>query len=142
MRLTRKETRTGRGMNLTTMIDVVFLLIIFFMVISQFQKIELEKLDLPRAEPLADKPPSKPSRLVINVHADGRIVIEQTEYTSATLRVLLREETEDAKGQPPAVLIRGDRTTSWDTIRKLLRLCAEFGIHQADVGIEGRGGGT
>lgn len=142
MKLTRKETRTSRGMNITAMIDVVFLLIIFFMVISQFQKIELEKLDLPRAKPLTDEPSPKSTRLVINVHTDGRIVIERTEYTLQMLRALLLKETKDAKGKPPAVLIRGDRTTSWDAIRSLLKLCAEFGIHRADVGIEGQGAGT
>lgn len=139
MRLVRKKSKTSQGLNLTSMIDIVFLLVIFFMVVSQFQKIELEKLELPRAEPAAVTPPVKPSRLVINVHANGRIIIERAEYTSATLRALLQKETEYAKGRPPAVLIRGDRTTPWKNIRNILRLCAEFGIYNADVGIEKRG---
>lgn len=141
MKLTRKEVRTGQGMNITAMIDVVFLLIIFFMVISQFQKIELETLNLPRAKPISEDAPPQPSRLVINVHADGRILIERTEYTLDMLRALLQKETQNAKGRPPAVLIRGDRTTSWDVIRRLLNICVEYGVNQTDVGIEAKGGG-
>lgn len=142
MRLTRKTVRTGQGTNITPMIDVVFLLIIFFMVISQFQKIELEKLDLPQAEPVAETPPAEPSRLVVNVHGDGRIIVERAEHTPETLRTLLRKEVESSKGKPPALLIRGDRAAAWERIRVLLRVCAEFKIFQVDVGIEDPGGGA
>ena len=140
MKLTSKRIRTGHGMNITPMIDVVFLLVIFFMVVSQFQKIELDQLDLPRAEPPAENSPPEPSRLVMNVHADGRIVVERTEHTLDTIRALLKKEVQGTKGRPPAVLIRGDRVAAWEEIRRLLQVCAEFRIFHVDVGIRQRGG--
>ena len=53
--------------NLTPMIDVTFLLIIFFVLVSQIVEVENADLDLPRPEEAASELPGDQSRIVINV---------------------------------------------------------------------------
>ncbi len=53
--------------NLTPMIDVTFLLIIFFVLVSQIVEVENADLDLPRPEEAASELPGEQSRIVINV---------------------------------------------------------------------------
>lgn len=53
--------------NLTPMIDVTFLLIVFFVLVSQIVEVENVDLDLPRPEAAASELPGEKSRIVINV---------------------------------------------------------------------------
>ena len=53
--------------NLTPMIDVTFLLIIFFVLVSQIVEVENADLDLPRPQEAASVPPGEQPRIVINV---------------------------------------------------------------------------
>ncbi len=53
--------------NLTPMIDVVFLLIVFFVVVSQIVEVENVDLDLPRPQDAASELPGEQPRIVINV---------------------------------------------------------------------------
>ena len=53
--------------NLTPMIDVVFLLIVFFVLVSQIVEVENADLDLPRPQDPASVLPDEQTRVVINV---------------------------------------------------------------------------
>ncbi len=53
--------------NLTSMIDVVFLLIVFFVLVSQIVEVENVDLDLPRPQDAASELPGEQPRIVINV---------------------------------------------------------------------------
>ena len=53
--------------NLTPMIDVTFLLIVFFVLVSQIVEVENADLDLPRPQDPASVPPGEQARVVINV---------------------------------------------------------------------------
>ena len=65
------------NVNLTPMIDIVFLLIIFFMVGTKFTELERQlQLELPQIS-AADQPNPQPVNRVINVYRDGRVALEQ-----------------------------------------------------------------
>ncbi len=69
------------GINLTPMIDIVFLLLIFFMVGTRFTEMEREfKIQLPsvsEAQPLT----SLPDEITINVSSDGELQVDGVEMT-------------------------------------------------------------
>ncbi len=67
MRRDRSSQPEPIAANLTPMIDVTFLLIIFFVLVSQIVEVENADLDLPRPEQAASELPSEQSRVVINV---------------------------------------------------------------------------
>ena len=56
--------------NLTPMIDITFLLVVFFVVVSTISEVESVEMQLPKPEPTASAPPPEQSRSVLNVLPD------------------------------------------------------------------------
>ena len=113
---------------MTPMIDVVFLLIIFFLVSSHLAKQEVQfKLPLPTAQSgLQDKPSEKP-RLTVNVLADGTLLFAGRQVTADELRTRLSERQQDF-GKDVEVRIRGDRGTAYKHVEPVMLSCARVGI--------------
>ena len=116
------------GFNMTPMIDVVFQLIIFFLVSSHLAKQEVHlKLPLPEAQSgVTDKPSEKP-RLTVNVLADGTLLFGGRQVTADELRSQLAQRQAE-KGDEVEVRIRGDRSAVYKHVSPVLRSCAEAGI--------------
>lgn len=118
-------------LNLTPMLDVVFLLIIFFMVGTQFSEIERKiKLEVPAVSQTAALT-AAPSKKVINVYADGQITLDRQEVTLDELIGQLaaaRQQYADL-----GVLIRGDASGAFQTVAEVLNACKQAGI--VDLGI-------
>ena len=116
------------GFNMTPMIDVVFQLIIFFLVSSHLAKQEAHlKLPLPEARSgLADKPSEKP-RLSVNVLVDGTLLFGGRQVTADELRSQLAERKSD-KGEEVEVRIRGDRGTPYKHVEPVMLACTRAGI--------------
>lgn len=118
-------------MNLTSMIDVLFLLIIFFMVGTRFSEPERNiNLQLPQVREngaLTDAP----AKRVINVMHDGKILMDDKPMTLSELT----NELTTAHHQYPAlgVLVRGDATGAFQNVASVLAACRQAGI--ADLGI-------
>lgn len=113
-------------MNLTPMIDVVFNLLIFFMVGTRFADLERQfDVQLPQvsaAQPLT----SLPDEIVVNVFADGRVIVSREELS----RDALLERLIEARGRyaDQAVLIRGDGQADFQQVADVLAIC-----HQAEI---------
>lgn len=121
--------RTPIGANMTPMIDVVFLLIIFFLVSSHLARRETRvPLDLPAAgQPL---PVAEAGEwLTINVQADGAISISGTANDQQRLSERLQRHA-DQQGELAAVRIRTDRSVPYAQIEPLLQAAADAGIAQ------------
>ena len=56
--------------NLTPMIDITFLLVVFFVVVSTISEVESVEMKLPEPQPTASAPPPNQSRSVLNVLPD------------------------------------------------------------------------
>lgn len=115
-------------LDLTPIIDMVFLLLIFFLVATTFAQAEREiEVALPvarNAEPLS----ATLRELVINVKQDGAIVVAGRALSADDLRAML---TESAKINPDRkVTVRGDRRATYDHVVQVLDLCKAAGIQQ------------
>ena len=119
--------RTLGLLDLTPMIDVVFNLLIFFMVVSQFASEERDlKVVLPdgsEAMPLT----VKPREIFVNVDKDGRYFVRSQEVTADELSNLL---VQAALNNPASqsVIIRADKRAAWDYVATAMRLCNQAGI--------------
>ncbi len=109
-------------MNMTPMIDIVFLLIIFFMVVTQVSKTNKKQLDLPNnLEGTSDQQPSK---VIINIDADGSIEIAGRPRTLTQVGSIVADEIvaagQDVMKVP--VVIRADRSGSSETVNRVVNL--------------------
>ena len=118
--------------NLTPMIDVVFQLLLFFLVASKFAEDERElNIVLPHASearPLT----TKPDLLFVNVDAQGRYFVGQEEFNPAGLEAKLKQVSANNPGQQ-TVEIRADRQCRWEFVVEVMNLCNKAGIRDYRV---------
>ena len=107
MRITDENENEDVAFNLAPMIDVVFLLLIFFMVATTFVEKEKELgVELPTAES-GDEPAPNSDEIVINLTRDGRILMDGDEYDAPGLLDYLSRAARRDPETP--VTIRGDK---------------------------------
>ena len=107
-------------LNLTPMIDIVLLLVIFFMVGTQFTENESQfEIELPEA--VAAQPLSGgPDAMTIEVQKSGTTTLDGTPVSDAQLKAELTAARAQFKNQ--AVVIRGDRAINFQRIMTVISL--------------------
>lgn len=122
---------------MTPMIDVVFLLIIFFLVSSHLARRESRlQLALPNAATgEADNDPSP--RLTINVRANGALLLGPNPIEPPELVERLRAES-NRQGDALRVRLRGDQGAPFAAIEPALAACAEAGVEDIALGVFGK----
>ena len=122
----KTQTAEEPTLNLTPMIDVVLLLVIFFMVGTQFTEAERQfDIDLPsvaQAQPLT----GRPDELVVNITQDGAMYLGKQPVTLAELEQELQAAHERYEDQ--AVMIRGDAQVPYQAVMDVLGLCQRVNI--------------
>ncbi|MFG0292262.1 MAG: ExbD/TolR family protein [Phycisphaerales bacterium JB065] len=131
---------TGVSANMTPMIDVVFLLIIFFMLVSQIQRARLVELTLPEIEDAATDTPARDSVVVVNVVPEGRdsapyrlgsLEFDNTrDGLDALVRQLARERERDSA---TIVLVRADRTEPYERVHPVLQAVSDAGLTRVQL---------
>ena len=114
------------GIQLAPMIDVVFLLLIFFIVLWNYARFETEiDISVPAAS-AGENPERTIGEIVVNVKNEGGIIIEGIERTE--LETLEMFKSIVAAYPDQALILRGDKEASFDHIVKVLNLCKEANI--------------
>ena len=115
------------SINMTPMIDVVFLLIIFFLVSSHMAKQESSiPLDLPSATAVLPDDTERDT-LVINILASGAWRVGGAEVDEPALASFMRR-SQMAAAEPLRLKIRTDKLVPYERIEPLLRAASELGI--------------
>jgi biopolymer transport protein ExbD len=124
MRVERRHT-TQPGFMLAPMIDMTFLLLIFFMVTTKISKEQIKMdIKLPIAAN-AVLPDDLANRDIINISGDGTYFLKSTSVTRQELSKYLKQRFEDYP--PLRIYVRADRKTPGKKIKELMRLAAEAG---------------
>jgi len=114
------------GMQLAPMIDIVFLLLIFFIVTWQFTRSETElNVSVPTAEEGSDLNRPK-GEIIINVLSDGAIRVEGLTVDLLQLHEKLSAIAKQYENQP--VRIRGDGQVAYQRIVEVIDTCQKSGI--------------
>ncbi|MCB9914311.1 MAG: biopolymer transporter ExbD [Planctomycetes bacterium] len=143
MNLSKHDPETEMELDMTSMIDVVFLLIIFFMVITDMTQADLEELQLPVAEnAVADKPDPNEWRPIVNIKIDGSILVKREllydpenpddykqlrEYLN-TVAKRMKPDKDNPALPGEALLIRADMNTPFKYVQKVMEQCGYKGI--------------
>jgi len=113
--------------NLTPLIDVVFILLIFFMVSTTFQKESEINIELPEAsgEPLEEHK----EQLEIVIDANGHYFIDEQQVVNTEL-VTLKKAIQKFLGKQHdiPVVIRADRTTPYEAVIRAMDATAQLGL--------------
>jgi biopolymer transport protein ExbD len=113
-------------MQMAPMIDIVFLLLIFFIVTWQFSRDEMDlKIAVPTSEEGAE-PERVLGEIILNVRADGDVSVWGQTRSRAELRELLAAIAEQHENQP--VRVRGDAMTPFEEIVRVIDTCQQAGI--------------
>lgn len=119
------------------MIDVVFLLLSFFMTSQIFAQWETEiDITLPTAE-TGQIPERLPGEIIINIRADGELIVNAQLVTEEQLGSMLARVADLFPGQP--VLIRADRKTEYEHVIRVLDLCRQSDIWNISFATGARG---
>lgn len=122
------------SINMTPMVDVVFQLLVFFMVGTKFAEMERNiALQVPQVAEVRTLTPA-PDRRIINVYEDGRVALDR-DYVSLDELV---QRLARARGEYAdlGVLVRGDAAGPFQNVASVLGACRQAGI--ADLGISVR----
>jgi biopolymer transport protein ExbD len=144
MNLAKHDPETEMEMDMTPMIDVVFLLIIFFMIITDLTQQDLEDLELPVAiSATEDKPDPDEKRPIFNIKHTGSIIVRKEPLYSPETHDGLKDPMGDvkkklaiiAKNMPRKddlpdghLMIRGDRSVPFKYVQQVMQECAQKGI--------------
>jgi len=132
MRFVKKKSSVGVfEIVVTSLLDINFLLIMFFMMTAQFQRETRAALNLPREQGEQEPKPDE-SGIVVNVSASGEIVVSNRTVTLEDLLEMVQEAkvlgTDD--GQPMKLLVRADKDASTADLNRVVQ-----GLRTAGVGV-------
>ena len=128
MKFSGRDRRRAKApaLALTSMLDVIFLLLCFFVTASVFSQWESEiSISLPSAS-TSETPSRLPGEVILNVARDGSVTVNARTLTLNDLGERLRKVADFYPGQP--VVIRADRETSYDSLVKVIDTCRNAGV--------------
>ncbi|HAB12693.1 MAG TPA: biopolymer transporter ExbD [Planctomycetaceae bacterium] len=129
MRIPTRVRQLGVSLNLTPLIDIVFLLVIFFLVASHAARTEsTEPVDLPTIVDAEDDRIEVPRRLVVTVTSDQSLHVGGRIVTLEQVSGLLKDAGSEAGTGGYEVRIRGDRRVPFRVVEPLMVACAQAGI--------------
>ena len=127
-------------MDMSPMIDMVFLLLLFFLVVSTPKTIKIDPKVTPPIASAATTPKVKYGKIVVNIHEDGTLTPEDFQKTALDsdegLEAYIKDgkEAADGGGYTPVLHIRGDQDTVFKYCRKVIRIAARVGVSQVAFG--------
>jgi biopolymer transport protein ExbD len=124
----RPHRKESPELNLTPLIDVVFLLLIFFMVSTTFDKESRIKVELPTAA-TQDEQVEDEKVLQITVDANGRFYVDEREVVNTDADTLKRaiEKAAGVRRDLP-VIIKADARASFQSVFKVMDVTSQLGF--------------
>ena len=134
MKFARPKTRAPQ-LALTSMLDVIFLLLCFFVTVSVFSQWESEiSIQLPKAG-TAEEPDRLPGEIILNLARDGKVTVNGQTLSLEDLRVRLQRVSKYYPGQP--VIIRADKQTAYEQLIGVVDVCRSADIWNFSLATDG-----
>ena len=118
---------------ITPLIDVVFLMLIFFMVSTTFDRQTQLKVDLPSAESV-EKKEATPDRIEVTIDAKGHFYVNDRELVSHDAPTLRRaiEKIADGHKEIP-LIVTGDRKAPLQAMVTVMDVAGQLGMSRLSV---------
>jgi biopolymer transport protein ExbD len=135
MKLSKQRSQSSVGFNMTPMIDIVFLLIIFFMTVSQITRVTDHPIELPRVS--KGDLDAKTATVTINLSDKGEIVIGGNPLSAADALTAMKSQLKKVDNDPARIRIqiRCDRNCECGHVSKLFNELAQLGFTQVRAAV-------
>ena len=135
MRFSQRNRSKAPALALTSMLDVIFLLLCFFVTVSVFSQWESEmSIKLPNAK-TAEAPERLPGEIIVNLAKDGGVSVNSVKLSLEELGARLAKVAKFYPGQP--VIIRADKEVRYEALVKLIDTCRASDIWNFSLATEG-----
>lgn len=134
MRLIRHKRRPESNPDMTPLIDVVFLLIIFFMVVTSVTVPEARDIIVPQATTGEDYRASR-GDITVNVRRNAEIVVSGRILTLDELETYLIEQGYVRTDEQLYVRLRADELTTYADIEPVMQACTRAGFKTIQFGV-------
>ncbi len=126
MNFRKKISYTNNGFQIAPLLDVVFLILIWFISASIYAKWETKiSVKVPTAK-TGKYSKRMPGEVILNITKNGKIYMNSVQVSEPRLKKLLNELTKIFPYQP--VVIRADKETPYEYTINVLDTCKEAGI--------------
>ena len=114
------------GFQMAPMVDIIFLLLIFFIAASVYSQWESKlEIKVPTAKSSIERP-RFPGEAIINIDKDGRFFLNSTEFTPERLKHVLTKLSETYPNQP--VVVRADKQAPSRYLIQVIDICSQTDI--------------
>jgi len=136
MRLSKLQHAQPIGFNMTPMIDIVFLLIIFFMTVSQLNQNVLPPIQLPTANGGQDR--AMPAEIVLNLSSTGQLLTNDRTIEQVGIEEFLQQEKVrwSSEDQMPRVKLRCEAKCSTTHVNFVFDRLSELGFEFVTVAVK------
>lgn len=123
----RRERKDDVEVNLTSLIDVVFLLLIFFMVSTTFQRESEIKIKLPEAS--AEQVEMKPDAIEVMIDDEDRVYVRGQRLVNTKLSTIRQALSETVRlSDEPSVVISADAHTTHQAVVRVMDAARQIGL--------------
>ncbi len=130
----RREEEDNFSLDMTPMIDVIFLLLIFFMVSTSFIDF-FRRMDISLPEAKTSLSANKLKNYVIEIGLDKKITLNNVNVNFETLEKKLTEE-EDGLDMNKSVIIRADKRLDYGLIVKIMGIVNASKIADLSIAVK------
>ncbi len=123
----RKRTRKHPAINVTSLIDVMFMLVLFFMLTSSFVRPSI-RISLPEA---GNREKTEKQNLVVSVSGDERVYLDSREVAVDSLEDEIRREVGARPGS--RLLFQGDENIRYSIFVRVMDIMKRTGVKEVNV---------
>ena len=136
------RTKEEPTVDMTSLIDVVFLLLLFFMVSTTFERQALMKVELPEASAVEDRV-EIPEGLELVIDGEGRMYLNDQRLIDSeprTIRAAMQQEAGENRDLP--LILRADRQTPHHFVVTAMDVAAQLGFRNLSIATDRADGPT
>ena len=131
----RAPQKEGPDVNLTPLIDVVFLLLIFFMVSTTFNKEAEIQIDLPQAS--GEKATREEFVVEITIDNQGRYFVNERRLRDSQLDTLKRAISQTIGEQKqPHIIINSDKDAAYQSVMTAMDAVRQLGLNKFSLSVK------
>ena len=132
----RKKNRAMATLEVTPLVDVVFLLLIFFLLTATYVKNPNIDIDLPKASPQEQFPKNKD--VTVAIREDGTVRVEKDTLTMQELEKYLKDRLKQS-GKDAVVIVKADKGTRHGKVVSIMDMAKRVGYGKLAIAVDSTG---